>query len=148
MSVSFTFFSETDGWLDVPNASTAELVQVQRFKPFHGGPNQLWNLVEVDEFEGEFYTIQNVNSGLMLDVESSVLKNNTPIIQFHATGNDNQLWRFERLDQHDRTGFIYLIHPRHSGRVMDVAPDGKIQLHDTNANPVQSAWLVQAGRFF
>jgi hypothetical protein len=145
MSVTFTLFSETGGWLDVPDASIENGVQVQRYDLFHGGANQQWVLVEMPEFEGEFYQIRSAHSGLVLDVLGSEYNNNIPIIQFPATGNDNQLWRFVRFPQPDRTGFVYLIHPRRSQKLMEVAADGMVQLHDDRGEGANSAWLVQAG---
>jgi hypothetical protein len=91
MSVTFTLFSETGGWLDVPHASIENGVQVQRYDLFHGGANQQWALIEVPDFEGEFYHNRSANSGLALDVQGSEYANGTPIIQFPATGTDNQL---------------------------------------------------------
>jgi len=123
---------------------------VQQYPELHGMPNQQWRLIEIADirYQGEFYQIQNVNSQLVLDVQHSVLTENTPIIQYHATGNDNQLWWFERLAHPDGTGFLYVVRPRHSLLAMNVAADNRlIRLVDVGV-PIQASWQIQVAGYF
>lgn len=148
MPMNFTFNSGEPGWLDVPDHSKNELQRVEAVDYFSGQTSQLWNLiraVEYDQGDEHVFQIQNVHSGLVLDVESSEFRPTQPIIQYHATFNDNQLWYFERYDYED-AGSNWLAHPRgQPGLVMNVAGNGMIELQAwPGAN--HGTWAVQVGR--
>ncbi|MDR1183818.1 MAG: RICIN domain-containing protein [Coriobacteriales bacterium] len=54
-------------------------------------PNQRFKLVSAG---GGYYLIQNVNSGLVLDVYDGKIKNSAALIQWPSNGGNNQRWKF------------------------------------------------------
>ena len=62
---------------------------------FNGNRNQRWKLEKLSDVSvevGSVYTIQNMNSGLVLDVPASSSATGLGIIQYPSTGNPNQQW--------------------------------------------------------
>jgi Ricin-type beta-trefoil lectin domain-like len=148
------------GWLDLPGSSAADGAQVQVYDQFHGGANQQWELIPgpVDGPETQAYQVRSVSSGLMLDVQNGhVWWNDIVVQQYHETGGNNQFWWFERFtgsNPYRSIGFgfgfsdpdiWYWIHPRFSGKVLEVANIGITRgasIHDPRDTP--SVWMFQA----
>jgi hypothetical protein len=98
--------------IDVPGSRT-DLVQLIQY-PYFGTPNQLWYFVPVD---GQFYALQNANSGWVVDVGGAGVQDTAPIVQWPWGGSHNQqfdLVRFGGSNDFD-------IRPRHSGKCVDVS---------------------------
>ncbi|MDR3316243.1 MAG: RICIN domain-containing protein, partial [Coriobacteriales bacterium] len=78
--------------LDVLAGSKTKGANITVFKA-HEGPNEQFKLVR---FSGDLYFIQNVNSGMVLDVDAQKRANNANVSQYTkrttADNNQNQLW--------------------------------------------------------
>jgi LysM repeat protein len=66
-------------------------------------------------FGDGYYQIVAKHSGKVLDVQGGSTDNGADIIQYHATGADNQLWQLVPA-----SGGYYQITSKHSGKVLDV----------------------------
>lgn len=133
------------GWLDVPDASVQHDVQIQRFDFLHGGPNQQWGLIPAGIHDHHtLYQIVSFNSPLVLDVRAGVISANQPIIQFEATGNDNQLWWLEPFGIPDRVGFVYWIHPKNSQLTLATTFDDR-RVRLLNVRDITTICWLQAG---
>lgn len=66
-------------------------------------------------FGDGYYQIVAKHSGKVLDVKGGSTDNGADIIQYHATGADNQLWQ-----PVPASGGYYQITSKHSGKVLDV----------------------------
>ena len=87
--VTFSSAMNTNMRLDVPRLSTSMDTQLNLWSA-NIGPNQRFCL----EYAGGYYTIRNINSGLVLDVRFGRAENNAGIIQWPDNGGDNQKWAF------------------------------------------------------
>jgi hypothetical protein len=90
-SKAFIILSRSSGLvLDVPNASSADGVQIQQY-PDNGSDNQHWQLIPVD---GGFFKVRSRSSDLILDVDHSSGDDHARIIQWPDNGGKNQHWEF------------------------------------------------------
>jgi hypothetical protein len=62
-----------------------------------------------------YYTIKNVNSGLLADVYQAATTDNAGVIQWQSNSGTNQQWNVVRV-----SGNLYKIVNRNSGKVLDV----------------------------
>jgi hypothetical protein len=82
------------GWaLDVPNGDGQDGTPIQIY-PFTGADNQHWRFLKMPGSD-EFYMIQNVNSGKVIDVPSGSM-DPIQLQQFTPNGGDNQQWQIVR----------------------------------------------------
>ena len=112
MSITAALFTP-DGWLDVPGSSPADGTRVQVYAPFHGGPNQQWQITPGPVQGGpqgvQTYQIRNVNSQLVLDVAGGHRWwDGTVIQQWHDNGGLNQQWVFEPSPNPDQNYYARL----------------------------------------
>ena len=75
-----------------------------------------------------YYTIKNVNSGLLADVNQGSTADNASVIQWQSNSGANQQWNIVRV-----SGNLYKIVNRNSGKVLGIA----------NASHAKGAALVQ-----
>jgi hypothetical protein len=90
---------------DAPNPNKP--TQLQQF-PESGGAYQNWRLVPT---EGNFFKIQSVGSGLVLDVEHSSGDNQARILQWPDNSGRNQQWEFVPVgeDSAVNEGFLHFL---------------------------------------
>jgi len=81
-----------------------------------------------------YYTIKNVNSGLLADVNQGSTADNAGVIQWQSNSGTNQQWNIVRV-----SGNLYKIVNRNSGKAFDV-PNGS---HSKGAAIVQ--WTYGGG---
>ncbi|UYZ62935.1 RICIN domain-containing protein [Hymenobacter weizhouensis] len=105
-----------------------------------GGKNQNWTLTA----DGAgFYTITNVNSGKVLDVEAAFTADGAKVHQWDNFNSDNQKWKVEDAGN----GFVKLT-AKHSGKALDVSEvstaDGA-QVHQwAYVGGANQKWKLQA----
>ncbi|MET7697420.1 RICIN domain-containing protein [Streptomyces sp. NPDC005485] len=62
-----------------------------------------------------YYTIKNVNSGQMMDVNGASTADGASVLQWPSTGGANQQWNIVPV-----SGQLYKIVSRNSGKVLDI----------------------------
>ncbi|MGW2962787.1 RICIN domain-containing protein [Streptomyces sp. NPDC001220] len=78
-----------------------------------------------------YYTIKNVNSGLLADVYQASTADNASVVQWQSNSGTNQQWNIVRV-----SGNLYKIVNRNSGKVLDIS-DGS---HAKGAALVQKTY--------
>lgn len=97
--------------VEVQGCSKANCGNVDLYES-NGGANQRWQF----QYNGSgYYTIKNINSGLLLDVEGARLGPGGNVLQFQSNGGKNQLWGI--ADNKDGT---YSICSALNGMALDV----------------------------
>lgn len=81
-------FAYSNMVLDVPQASEKQGIKICQY-PCNNRFNQRWNLIKK---EGG-YKIQNLKTGLFLDVKGGKIKEGEHVIQWKETSGNNQLWK-------------------------------------------------------
>lgn len=82
-------------YVTIKDGSRADLAPVVQMGDKGGNaPEQLFEMLCLDG--GSLYSFKNVGSGLNLDVDCVSCEDNTPVIQYHNNGRDNQ--KFHVLD--------------------------------------------------
>ena len=56
----------------------------------NGNLNQRWNIQDIGD---GYVTIENVNSGKLLDVDNSSMSDGGNVLQWSSNGQDNQQWK-------------------------------------------------------
>lgn len=82
--------------LDIEGANTAPRTPIISYpEKTSGTNNQVWQLVESNEYEGYFF-ITSLLNGNVLDIYGANPAPRTPIISYprKTSGTDNQLWKF------------------------------------------------------
>jgi hypothetical protein len=79
--------------------------------PFHGGPNQLWSLEEVEE---GWFKITSQNSKKCLQVRNASQEEDAPVEQGGYAGKSHQQWSLTSFSG------AYQIRARHSGKCLTV----------------------------
>ncbi|MGN6625332.1 MAG: RICIN domain-containing protein, partial [Tepidisphaeraceae bacterium] len=75
----------------IDNGGTSNTGAVLNIQPWSGGSRQLWQVLP--DSDG-FYRFKSVNSGLVADVSGGSTASGAKIIQWTASGSDNQQWMF------------------------------------------------------
>jgi hypothetical protein len=146
--------------LDVPDASTEPLLQIQQYTD-GGGGNQQWTLWPLANTLNQFYIQSGVASPpteppLVLDALGSGTAWHTQVIQYplaRPTGTPNQHWTFERVGHDNTYGEKFVIWPGHANDQLDLDVTGgvnedhaKIQLFPRSGftGGENEQWYVEA----
>lgn len=79
--------------MDVPGASTADMVQIQQYAPCHGGPDQRWLVLhQIPSDSTSPVSIVSANSGKCLDVRGASVADGAAIQQYTCHGGPDQQW--------------------------------------------------------
>ena len=95
-----------------------------------------------DETDG-YYTITNVNSGKLLDVQNGGMSNGTNVWQYEENGSDAQKW----LIQKNSNG-SYSIISKSNGLYLDIqngniANGGNVQVYEGNGSVAQQFYFIK-----
>ena len=92
--------------------------------PFHGGPNQRWNL-EGDNIISDY-------QGLRLDIKQSNYDDGALVGGYRNTSNINQKWSMNPKER-----IYFIVKGKASGNVLDAATDTKVHLWPKNGKDNQ-----------
>ena len=113
----------------------------------------LWDWYETDNIQKKFnieydmndgyYTITNVNSGKLLDVQNGGTTNGTNVWQYEINNTDSQKWKIERNDNGS-----YSIISKLSGLYLDISNGnisngGNVQTYEGNNSSAQQFMLIK-----
>ncbi|MER5488260.1 glycoside hydrolase N-terminal domain-containing protein [Streptomyces sp. NPDC002812] len=121
--------------IDVPGSSTTAGQTLLQYDK-RGSNNQKWLFTRVDDV---YFTIKNVNSNLVMDVQYGSTSDGAKIIQWNASsGATNQHWRLD-----DAGGGYVKIVSKKTGKVLgiDTATSNIVQQTDTGST--SQHWLPQ-----
>ena len=91
----------------------------------------------------ECYTITNINSGKMLDVQNAGTQNGTNVWQYEKNGTDSQKWKIVK-----NSNGSYSIISKHNGLYLDIkdgniANGANVQVYDGNNSVAQQFKLIK-----
>jgi hypothetical protein len=133
--------------LDITSGSTASGANVIQW-PYHGNNSQSWSILPDGTRNGTpIYQIQNLNSGMMLDVYHAQKTNGIQVVQWSNHNGISQQWFI--LADGTRNGVpIYLIKNVNSGLVLDVfharTTAGTPVVQWGNHNGLSQQWSILA----
>ena len=113
----------------------------------------LWDWYETDNIQKKFnisydksdgyYTITNINSGKLLDVQNGGTENGTNVWQYEANNTDSQKWKIVKNNNGS-----YSVISKHSGLYLDIlngnlANGGNVQTYEGNYSIAQQFSLIK-----
>jgi hypothetical protein len=93
----YKFTHQMDGFLmEIPDASTSAGADVKTYagRTYPNDKNQRFRLIPTGDGDNSYF-IENVNSGLFLDVNGGSTSAGAKVIQWTYNGNNNQKWYFK-----------------------------------------------------
>jgi hypothetical protein len=84
------------------------------------------------------FSIQNLLSGYVLDVQMAAIRDGTPVITYGETGFDNQ-----RFEVRARDTFASELRPQHHPQSCVSASPGSAQIATCDSTDSTQAWLLQ-----
>jgi hypothetical protein len=133
--------------LDITSGSTASGANVIQW-PYHGNNSQSWSILPDGTHNGTpIYQIQDLNSGMMLDVYHAQKINGIQVVQWSNHNGISQQWFI--IADGARNGVpIYLIKNVNSGLVLDVfharTTAGTSVVQWGNHNGISQQWSILA----
>lgn len=113
----------------------------------------LWDWYETDNIQKKFnisydksdgyYTITNINSGKLLDVQNGGTENGTNVWQYEANNTDSQKWKIVKNNNGS-----YSVISKHSGLYLDIlngnlANGGNVQTYEGNNSIAQQFMFIK-----
>ena len=128
-------------------------IDINEFSKDNGANVLIWEWADTNNNQKKFnlrydendgcYTITNVNSGKLLDVENGGSTNGSNVWQYEENGSDAQKWRIMK-----NTNGSFSIVSKHCGLNLDIsngniANGGNVQIYEENSSPAQQFMFIK-----